>query len=127
MSLFLTPLLITMLLGLSTAVARMAMNRLHVRLLRAELGGRSYESLSEPDRNQLNQSVNVRFHSQTMGGKLATFVLLYAYPVLFISQNIFGRSSWRTGEVIVWSSLFYYTLLTTVGYTAQLLSTISSF
>ncbi len=119
MSLFLTPLLVTALLGLAAAIARMVMNRLHVQLLQAELSGRTYEALSDSDRNLLNQNVNARFHSQTIGGKLAMFVLLYAYPVLFVSQNVFGRSSWRTGEVIVWGSLFYYTLLTAVGYTAQ--------
>lgn len=125
MSLFLTPLLITVLLGLGTAIARMAMNRLHLQLLRAELGGRSYDTLSEFDKDQLNQAVNMRFHAQTVGGKLATFVLLYAYPFLYVSQHVFGRSSWRTAEVIVWSSLFYYTLLIGVGYTAQRLSSLS--
>ena len=121
MSVFIVPLVVTAALALVALLSRMAMNRLHLRLLAVELGSRSYDGLSELERNQLNESVNYRF-SHSYGSHLATFVLLYAYPTLFISQNMFGRTTWKTREVILWSSLFYYSTLLTLGMAAQKLT-----
>jgi hypothetical protein len=118
MSVFIVPFIITLSLALTALLARMVMNRLHVQLLAIELGNRSYDHLSELERNQLNEAVNYRF-SHSYGNSLATFVLLYAYPTLFVSQNLFGRTTWKTREVIGWSSLFYYSVLVSFGMALQ--------
>lgn len=118
MSALVAPLLITLTLSLVAFFAHRAMNHLHRRMLESELDGREYNHLSDHDRHFLNETVNLKFH-QSIGGKLASFVLLYAYPTLFIGEKILGRTHWSTFEVIGGSSLFYFLVLALVGLTTQ--------
>lgn len=120
MSTLLVPLLITFALGVAAFLAHRIMNQMHRRLLDSELGGREYNHLSDHDRYFLNEIVNLKFQ-QSIGGKLASFVLLYAYPTLFIGQKILGRTQWSAIEVIGGSSLFYFLLLALVGLTTQVI------
>jgi hypothetical protein len=118
MNTLLVPLLASALLALAAYVAHRAMNQMHLRLLRLELAGRDYDALSEHDRHALIESVNAKF-SRTVGGKLASFVLMYAYPTLFIGERMFGRNQWSSIEVIGGSALFYFATMLLVGLTTQ--------
>jgi hypothetical protein len=110
MSTLIIPLLITFALGVAAFLAHRTMNQMHRRLLDSELGGRDYNHLSDHDRYFLNETVNLKFH-QSIGGMLASFVLLYAYPTLFIGEKMLGRTQWSAVEVISGSSLFYFLVL----------------
>lgn len=118
MNTLLVPLLASTLLALAAYVAHRAMNQMHLRLLRLELAGRDYDALSEHDRHILIENVNAKF-SRTVGGKLASFVLMYAYPTLFIGERMFGRNQWSSIEVIGGSALFYFAAMLLVGLTTQ--------
>ncbi|MBF6592916.1 MAG: hypothetical protein IVW51_00535 [Thermaceae bacterium] len=118
MSTLLAPLLISVLLAVAAFLAHKAMNGMHLRLLYLELDGRSYDGLSEFERQTLNEAVNDKFQ-HTTGGKLASFVVMYAYPTLFIGERMFGRNNWSSVEVIGGSALFYFAALTLVGLTTQ--------
>ncbi len=120
MSTLFVPLLITFALGVAAYLAHRTMNQMHRRLLDSELGGREYNHLSDHDRYFLNETVNLKFH-QSIGGKLASFVLLYAYPTLFIGEKMLGRTQWSAVEVIGGSSLFYFLVLALVGLTTQVI------
>ncbi len=119
MSALIVPLFVTFFLGLAAFMAHRTMNHLHRRLLDAELGGRDYNLLSDHERHHLNEAINYKFH-RSMGGMLASFVLLYAYPTLFIGQKILGRTQWSATEVFVGSSLIYFVTLVLVGLSTQL-------
>lgn len=112
------PLLVSALLALAAFLAHKAMNHMHRQILSLELAGRSYDGLSEPDRHAIIETVNDKFN-QTPGGKLATFILVYAYPTLFIGEKMFGRNRWSSVEVIGGSALFYFLAMMLVGLTTQ--------
>lgn len=94
------------------------MNQVHRRLLESELGGRDYHHLSDHDRYFINEAVNLKFQ-QSMGSKMASFVLLYAYPTLYIGEKVLGRTHWSAVEVFGGSSLFYFVAMTLVGWFTQ--------
>ncbi|GEM88224.1 hypothetical protein [Meiothermus granaticius] len=114
----LVPFLVSTLLALAAYLAHQVMNQLHRRLLNLELAGRDYGSLSELERQALIEHVNLKF-SQTIGGTLASFVLMYAYPTLFIGERMFRRNQWSSIEVIGGSALFYFAAMLLVGLTTQ--------
>ncbi|MFN3392285.1 MAG: hypothetical protein ACK40N_11030 [Meiothermus ruber] len=114
MSSLVAPLLITMALSIAAFFAHRTMNHLHRRMLESELGGRDYSELSEHDRQFINEVVNHKFQ-QSMGGRLASFVLLYAYPTLYIGERVFGRTHWSAVEVFGGSALLYFLLLALTG------------
>lgn len=118
MSALLVPLLVSVFLALVVFVAHRLMNHIHGQLFQLELDGRSFDGLSEPDRHNLIETVNDKFN-QTPGGKLATFILVYAYPTLFIGEKMFGRDRWSSAEVIGGSALFYFLAMVLVGLTTQ--------
>lgn len=118
MSTLVVPLLLTFVLGLAAFLAHRAMNQMHRRLLDSELGGRDYQHLSDHDRYFLNETVNLKFQ-QSLGGMLASFVLLYAYPTLFIGERVLGRTHWSAVEVFGGSSIFYFLAMALVGLLTQ--------
>lgn len=113
MSTLIAPLLITFALSGMAFFAHRAMKQMHRRLLESELGGRSYNELSVHQQHFINEVVNHKFQ-QSLGGRLATFVLLYAYPTIYIGERIFGRTHWSAIEVFGISSLFYFVALALV-------------
>jgi len=120
MSLWTIPLLISVGLGVAAFFAHRTMHQMHRRLLDSELAGRDYALLSDYERHVLSKIVNHKFH-QSIGGKLASFVLLYAYPTLFVGGKLLGRTQWSTIEVIAGSSLIYFMVLSLVGLTTQVM------
>ncbi|MCX7782414.1 MAG: hypothetical protein N2318_02080 [Meiothermus sp.] len=118
MSALIVPLLLTIALGIAAFLAHRTMNQVHRRLLDSELGGRDYHHLSDHDRYFLNETVNVKFH-QSIAGKLASFVLLYAYPTLFIGEKMLGRTHWSALEVFGGSAIFYFAAMALVGLLTQ--------
>lgn len=118
MSTLTAPLLVTLTLSVAAFFAHRTMNQLHRRMLESELGGRDYSELSEHDRHFINEVVNHKFQ-QSVGGRLASFVLLYAYPTLYIGEKVFGRTHWSTVEVFGGSSLLYFLLLALVSLVSQ--------
>ncbi|MCX7600808.1 MAG: hypothetical protein N2Z75_02580 [Meiothermus sp.] len=118
MSTLVVPLLLTLALGVAAYLAHRSMTHTHRRLLEAELDGRDYDQLSDHDRYFLNLAVNAKLH-QSMAGMLASFVLLYAYPTLFIGQKVLGRTQWSAAEVFGGSSLFYFLTMALVGLLTQ--------
>jgi hypothetical protein len=117
---FVYPLLIASVLSALAWVSYRWVNRLHVNLLHVELAGRSYETLSEIERHRLNQSVNAKFH-QSVGSKLSVFVLMYAYPTLYIGERVFGRKHWSLTEMIGGSLLVYFSARALVGQLTSIL------
>jgi hypothetical protein len=107
MNALIVPLLLTVALGMAAFWAHRRMNQVHRRILEAELNGRDYDLLSEHDRYFLNQAVSLKFQQST-GHKLASFVLLYAYPTLFIGEKLLGRTHWSALEVFGGSTAFYF-------------------
>lgn len=85
---------------------------------RVRAGGRNFEQLSDHDRYFINEAVNLKFQ-QSGGGKMASFVLLYAYPTLYIGEKVLGRTHWSTVEVFGGSSLFYFVAMALVGWLTQ--------
>lgn len=120
MSPLVAPFLVTLALSLAAFFAHRAMNHLHRRMLESELGGRDYDELNEHDRQFINEVVNHKFQ-QSMGGRLASFVLLYAYPTLYIGEKVFGRTRWSAVEVFGGSSLLYFSLLALTGLIPQVI------
>ncbi|GIW37762.1 MAG: hypothetical protein KatS3mg074_160 [Meiothermus sp.] len=118
MSTFLAPLLITLALSAAAFWAHRSMNQMHRRLLEAELDGRNYDELSDHDRFFLNEVVNLKFQ-QSGGSKLASFVLLYAYPTLYFGEKVLGRNHWSAVEVFSGSSMFYFLTLVLAGLLMQ--------
>ncbi|MBO1435701.1 hypothetical protein [Meiothermus sp. CFH 77666] len=118
MSTLIVPLFLTFVLGAAAYLAHRTMHRVHRRLLESELGGRDFEQLSDHDRYFINEAVNLKFQ-QSGGGKMASFVLLYAYPTLYIGEKVLGRTHWSTVEVFGGSSLFYFVAMALVGWLTQ--------
>lgn len=118
MSTVLAPLLITLALSAAAFWAHRSMNQLHRRLLEAELEDRDYDELSDQDRFLLNEVVSLKFQ-QFGGGKLASFVLLYAYPTLYFGEKVLGRNRWSAVEVFGGSSIFYFLTLVLAGFLMQ--------
>lgn len=122
MSTLIVPLLLTFALGVAAFLAHRTMNQMHRRMLDSELGGRDYQHLSDHERYFINEAVNLKFQ-QSVGGKMASFVLLYAYPTLYIGEKVLGRTHWSAVEVFGGSSLFYFLVLALVGLTTQAILT----
>ncbi len=121
MSTLIVPLILTFAMGFAAYLAHRTMNQVHRKLLEVELGGRNYDELSDHDRYFLNETVNIKFQ-HSMGGRLATFVVLYAYPTLYIGEKMLGRTHWSAVEVFGGSSIIYFLALALVGQLAQVVA-----